>query len=212
MLQVPTKNRIFVFLCYAVVAGGVLPTILSFFRLDVTIKSVMTERWNEQVASTSHRLRVEHPSWSTKICQKLNVSSIGVLWVRLHEIILKHSLPDHDFYQAKTYGLRSNSNFTNWVRQSKEFYTLDRLKRSVLFPLAMDPVMEILERKLSNASAPPLKVMVFGGSTTAGHGCPTNPFMSLGPNQNTAFTECAWGKQLNDLLDAVLGEGLVLEI
>ena len=210
MIQVPTKNRTFVFLLYAVIAGGVLPAIFYFSRLDITtVIPVVDEIWNEQVASFSHRLPVEHPSRSTKICQKFNVSSIAVLWDRLHETILNHSLPEHDFHQTRTYGLRSNSNFTNWVRRSKEFYTLDRLKRSVLFPLAMDPVMEILERKLSNASAPPLKVMIFGGSTTAGHGCHTNPFMLLGPNKNSGLKDCAWGKRLNDLLDAVLGEGLV---
>jgi hypothetical protein len=111
-------------------------------------------------------------SSSSLLCQRLDGSRIDDLWKRLEVDILGNSLPEMDFHRPPRNNLRSNASFVNMVTESFKYFTPERLQRSSLFPGApLHDIMDILERKLSNASAEPLRVMVFGGSPTAGHGC-----------------------------------------
>jgi hypothetical protein len=150
-------------------------------------------------------------SSSSLLCQRLDGSRIDDLWKRLEVDILGNSLPEMDFHRPPRNNLRSNASFVNMVTESFKYFTPERLQRSSLFPGApLHDIMDILERKLSNASAEPLRVMVFGGSPTAGHGCIANPVdTNIGPPANVAFHGCAWGSRLNDMLDGIFGKGVV---
>jgi hypothetical protein len=117
--------------------------------------------------------------------------------------------------------IRSNALFTDWVAESMSYFTHSRLQRSALVrPIDSNKsfrrIRTIIETKLRNpVDAPPLRLTVFGGSATAGHQCLINkfdyPVRVAGSDEdvNTPIHKCAWPGRLQDMMDAILGEGIV---
>jgi hypothetical protein len=137
------------------------------------------------------------------------------LWEAWGPTVRAASLPAEDFHRPpQNVNLRADRNLTDWMTRTWDFVS-PRLVRSVLNADASSsswaPLLTILDRKRADPlHAPPLHVLVFGGSPTAGHGCISNPFVSLGRGGNLAFPTCAWSARLQDMMNAVLGPGTVV--
>jgi len=135
-----------------------------------------------------------------------------MLWHQLrHKILAASYFPEN----------HSNpTDFQEWINSLFAFYTTDRLRRSVTFPVSlktMQRVVEILDDAAtpvvpnkndgsnSTVTSRPLRIMVVGGSVTAGHGCKENPLnLDGGTKGNTPFKECAWPARWKNLINTVL--------
>jgi hypothetical protein len=102
-----------------------------------------------------------------------------------------------------------NVAFRGWIDTLFHFYSAERLRRSISNPASTNAGRHIL-KILSDypATKEPLRVLVMGGSVTAGHGCDVNPLgLSGGPKKNVAFKDCAWAARLEYLMNHVFFGG-----
>ena len=132
--------------------------------------------------------------------------STPLLWTRLRSKILNASYSP----ESERYG---NPKFKKWVDAIFEFYTIDRLRRSVahVAPLvSMRKLVEKIDAYQKNQTKPngandPLQILVMGGSVTSGRECQFNP---VGIPANSHATErnreCSWGSRWGHLIDDVL--------
>ena len=158
--------------------------------------------------------------------------AIDELWQRSwRELIIQEALPDVDSRPTDTgvpsQRLRSNETLVKWVEQVFDTLTSTGLIQQAANGGASHPTfglpdntihelmdivqarIEYLQDKGSQKEAPPLHILVVGGSPTAGHGCQQNPFgMYSGPSGNSPYPECAWAKRLENVLNAILGATL----
>ena len=138
--------------------------------------------------------------------ENVAIPSVVSLWRRYSSKILDASFRLEDV-QNKTLEYQA------WVQHLFAWTTTSRLVKSFeTFPQDIDSLKSlhaiVQERFEKGDSAPPLKVAVFGGSLTAGHGCLENP---LGmPTQSFLKRQlpCAWPARLQTLLDT-FAPGLV---
>lgn len=103
--------------------------------------------------------------------------------------------------------------FNDWVEYLFSWTTLSRLQKSVETmpqdPDGVQSLLRILEERWLSDSDRPLKIAVFGGSLTAGHGCLDNPLGLPTKSFLKRQIPCAWPARLQHLLDTFLPSGLV---
>ncbi|KAL7487275.1 hypothetical protein ACHAW6_012870 [Cyclotella cf. meneghiniana] len=145
-----------------------------------------------------HETNVRHPG-----CSKFKTSSMGDLWRDVQGSIILNStyLPNNSD--------RVNINTTEeddkiilvkmvkWTQSLMEYHTPERLRRS----LGNRPPSSSILRILSiisdyNKTKVPLKILVTGGSVTAGHWCIDNPVGWDGGDGGAPFKDCAWPSRL----------------
>jgi hypothetical protein len=119
--------------------------------------------------------------------------------------------------------IRSNQNFTNWVTESMSYFTYSRLQHSMIStPIdqtrSIGRIRTILEQRLAHPNtAPPLRIVIFGGSVTTGHSCLDNLFdfpirKDGGSNHGNSvprMKECAWSGRLQDMMDEIFGNDVI---
>ena len=123
--------------------------------------------------------------------------------------------------------LRDQPNFVEWVQESLEYFTLDKLQHTQMSqPLHSQSTIQhihtIIERKLQhrqNESIPPLQILIFGGSVTIGHECLENVFdfqvrkdgkdNGLKASANHEVKTCAWPGRLQEMFNAILGPNII---
>jgi hypothetical protein len=98
-----------------------------------------------------------------------------------------------------------NERFRPWVTELFDWYTTDRMERSLAFPASsanMRHILQIIDDYPSTKE--PLQIRVMGGSVTAGHDCMHN---TIGvkdkrtPKGHAPFFSCAWPTRLEFLLN-----------
>jgi hypothetical protein len=156
------------------------------------------------------------------ICSKLprNDTSLKNVWQFMMPSILNASITPSAFAGADRDKLNSNNlELKKWLQDSIDVFDLYRLKKSMLQPpdpSAIDYILEILSRKMVDATAPPLRIMVFGGSVTAGHGCPANilnlTLEDKKKKRNIPCHLCAWPARMQDILNHALGQQGLVEV
>jgi hypothetical protein len=105
----------------------------------------------------------------------------------------------------------------NWTKELLDLVTPEMMERALRTqPSYKDikRVIGIIDKRLHNASAPPLHVGVFGGSVTVGTGCEVLPKelknkVQPGGGGSVRGRSCAWPNRLQLLADSFLGEGVV---
>ena len=143
------------------------------------------------------------------------------VWERLKPPIMNVSLINTTW----TKNIRANKNFTDWVDESMSYFTYSRLQHTSLSrPIdqtrSIGRIRSVLEKKLKDpTTAPPLRIVAFGGSVTNGHYCLENIYDFLvrkdGKGNGRADTPsdqsimCAWSGRLQDMMDEVFGSGVV---
>ncbi|KAL3787197.1 hypothetical protein HJC23_010207 [Cyclotella cryptica] len=145
-----------------------------------------------------HDTNLHHPG-----CSIFKTSSMGDLWRDMQGPIILNStyLPnnsdsinknttdeDEEFIRIK---------MVKWTQNLMEYHTPERLRRS----LGNRPPSSSILRILSIISdypttKVPLKILVTGGSVTAGHWCIDNPVGWDGGDGGAPFKDCAWPSRL----------------
>jgi hypothetical protein len=106
----------------------------------------------------------------------------------------------------------------NWTRQLLQFLAPNLLEQGLRASpsyTSLEPIFTKLYHRLVNDSAPPLKIIVFGGSTAEGVGCSRVSKELFGGQQvKTKGTtgqgrNCAWPFRLQVFLDQFLGQGVI---
>jgi hypothetical protein len=137
------------------------------------------------------------PSSTTEFSSTSSTSSV---WKELkHQILNASYLPlEH----------APNVTFWGWIDTLFHFYATERLRRSISNPASTSTVRHIL-KILSDypATKEPLRILVMGGSVTAGVVCKANPLgLPGGPNKGH-FKDCAWAARLEYLMNHVFFGG-----
>jgi hypothetical protein len=171
--------------------------------------------YNQRTSDGSSRLS----SNSSVLCCRIGADDDQAFlraWEKMKESIISVSLLKTDW----SHDLRSNPSFQQWVRECMSYFTYPRLQRTgVSRPLdeykIMRKIHSIVEENVKNpGTAAPLRIVVFGGSVTAGHQCLANIFdfkvkKTGRDDTNTAVHLCAWPSRLQDIFDEILGKDVV---
>jgi hypothetical protein len=143
---------------------------------------------------------------SSSICQRLiagsnnnNNQSLMQLWRQLLPTLQKHILP--------SWVIAKNPNISDYFEDTLQFFTWSKLQRSILHPphpSSVSKIINILDTKLQNKSAPPLRIVVYGGSVTIGSDCGPTPFGIV-----MWRPMCAWPLFLEKVVNGLLLEKAV---
>jgi hypothetical protein len=199
---------------YVCVAAVIVVLFMCFVDVSYLVQPVQEAIYSQAVSSAATVI-----SEDSLLCQTIgaNDQSFQKVWENTKETIAAVSLLKANWI----HDLRTNPSFTNWVQESMSYFTYSRLQRSsIARPLdqfrTFGRIHSILENKLTNPdTAPPLRIVVFGGSVTAGHQCLVNIFDFQVKRQgrddavHAAVHMCAWPGRLQDMLDEILGKGVV---
>ena len=157
-----------------------------------------------------------HKSPFDFMCSKLTEGQAGAtaasLWKQHAEGIFNASMHPLDEFEIHA----------PWIRSLQKLLTpflLERGLRATPQHYSMQSVMRIIQNKLKNPdTAPPLEVLVVGGSVTEGGGCETihrGSLMKVGdlPRGKAPPVirggECAWPYRWQRLIDAMIGPGVI---
>ncbi len=116
--------------------------------------------------------------------------------------------------------------YQNWIDDIFSFYTADRLRRSIGNPAPPKHMMRLIRKiqeiqkynsdletsSQDDAQKKNLRILVLGGSVTAGHECHLPNFLGLNKKReksiaDIAHKECAWAGRLEHLLNGVFFGG-----
>jgi hypothetical protein len=152
------------------------------------------------------------------VCRQINASeqSFQKLWEKTKESVINVSLLEANWSND----LRTNTTLTDWVRECMTYFTYSRLQRTdIARPLdqlkSIGRIHSILDQKLKKPDiSPPLRIVVFGGSVTAGHQCIANKFgfqVTKKAQLVASYIDdlCSWPGRLQDIFDAILGHGVI---
>jgi len=156
----------------------------------------------------------KHKSPFEYMCSKLpsQGASAASLWDDYAETI----------FQASIHPLDTKGGHVPWTKSLFKFvtpYLLEKGLRASPQHSNMQTVMRIIQTKLQHPdTAPPLEVLIVGGSVTEGGGC-ENTHNALKLNVSNAEKKdflgsikgnaCAWPFRLQVLVDAMLGSGVI---
>ena len=163
---------------------------------------------------------------SSLMCQMIDSTiPFPYVWEKsMKQQIMNVSLMDESDWN---YDLREQPNFVQWVQESMQYFTLDKLQHTQMSqPLHSQSTIQnthtIIERKLQhrqNTSIPPLRILIFGGSVTTGHECLENIFdfqvrkdgkdNGLKASANHEVKTCAWPGRLQEMFNAILGPNII---
>jgi hypothetical protein len=193
-------------------ARGVLVLIVCYLVVVVMIpnyRSIVQQGQTRASTVTTKKssLKLAHP-----LCRKLSsssdsseqwpVMSASNVWQSFRNELLNASYATQD---------TDNERFRPWVTGLFDWYTTDRMERSLSFPASsasMRHILKIIDDYPTTKE--PLQILVMGGSVTAGHGCMEN---TIGvedkrtPKGNSPFFPCAWPTRLELLLNEFLFGG-----
>ena len=151
-----------------------------------------------------------------------SATAFQLVWERMKSSIMKVSLINTDW----TKDIRSIKNFTDWVDESMSYFTYSRLQHaSISRPIdqtrSIGRIRSVMNKRMKYPkAAPPLRIVVFGGSVTTGHDCLDNIFDLQARNDGKSNDRggtpaheskiCAWPGRLQDMMDETFGIGVVV--
>jgi hypothetical protein len=160
------------------------------------------------VAAKKSSIKRAHPlcrklASSNNTSEKWPVMAASHVWQSFRNELLNASYATQD---------TENEKFRPWVTELFDWYTTDRMERSLSFPASsasMRQILKIIEDYPTTKE--PLQVLVMGGSVTAGHGGMAN---TIGvrderrPRGSNPFLSCgAWPTRLESLLNSFFFDG-----
>jgi hypothetical protein len=163
--------------------------------------TVATKKSSSSI-NQAHSLCRKLSSSSNTVSEKWPVMAASHVWQSFRNELLNASYATQD---------TDNDRFRPWLTGLFDWYTTDRMERSVSFPassVSMRHILKIIEDYPTTKE--PLQVLVMGGSVTAGHGCMDN---TIGvedrktPRGNKPFLSCAWPTRLESILNSFFFDG-----
>lgn len=150
------------------------------------------------------------------VCEAFT-TSVHIFWKRFESDIKDAAVRYATFWPQDQ---SNNTMFNDWINQLfQHYYQSYQLRRSSIHPPGLVDTLKILEiitkrvnylrnkESLSSSpvvSAPPLHIMVTGGSVPAGTDCWRN---HIGLRKPSYEGKCAWPRRLQDLFNHVLFQG-----
>mmetsp|Transcript_640 Transcript_640/g.856 ORF Transcript_640/g.856 Transcript_640/m.856 type:complete len:638 (-) Transcript_640:172-2085(-) len=141
-------------------------------------------------------------------------SSSSLVWNKLKPQIMNASI---GYYPAKM-PIERLPAYETWLEHLFSFYTVSRLRRSVANPGPPKGIVRLVElaaeiKRHNNGVSDEtdkrtIRILVVGGSVTAGHGCTWPDFLKIRQSKgNFPHKDCAWPGRLEHLLNEVIFEG-----
>lgn len=135
-------------------------------------------------------------------CSHFKTSSMSEMWQNIQGSIILNStyLPDQPKGNTNTSREEDAIIYDKlmvWTQHLLEYYSPERMRRSIASrppnPTILKVLTIIADYPTTNV---PLKILVTGGSVTAGHWCVENPVGWDGGDGGAPFKECAWPSRL----------------
>lgn len=151
---------------------------------------------------------IEEERQVTSICERLDNQgfvSAASLWRQSRSALL----------EASRHPLDTQGVHNDWMTNVFDVLRPSLLERSLLSQFSdeeMQDLMTIVNRRLRDRAAPPLRVVVFGGSVTEGTQCELIPKeVTLDNSKKLTINgkQCAWPYRLQLLADRLIGEGVI---
>jgi hypothetical protein len=153
------------------------------------------------------------PTFRHQICRTLSASSNGhsqamsvsQIW-RANRQELKNAL----YYNDTKHSESPNEKFRSWASELFDWYTPDRMRRSLAFPASdasMRKILQVIEDYPTTKE--PLSILVMGGSVTAGVRCLVNTIEKEEKAWKSGSEQrgCAWPKRFEVLFNKVFFGG-----
>mmetsp|Transcript_15778 Transcript_15778/g.45456 ORF Transcript_15778/g.45456 Transcript_15778/m.45456 type:complete len:323 (-) Transcript_15778:1698-2666(-) len=186
---------------------------------DLTPLPIARDRRYEDFASSYPDPPDSTVSWCPSVLTKLGAMSLssGNIWNKLNRQILNAT-----YFNLPTYESLDSTvmqQYEQWVDTLYSFYTVSRLRRSVMNPAPPKEIVQILklaaEIKLHNSLASDekdkrsLRILLLGGSVTIGTTCSWPEGLGIPKlrHWSAAGERCAWSFVLEKILDSVIFEG-----
>lgn len=156
-----------------------------------------------RLASKASSMSIFGPRMGKGLCQNIPLSPPSVTWTKKRSQILKASQhPDDPYYShnrwtEQLYDKLQPTLLSESIKSSSSFSSHANATRRIL---------QVIQNKLSHPeTAPPLKIMVVGGTSVEGRGCEASagaqiPKGSIMGNP----TYCAWPYRLEQFLNSIL--------
>ena len=138
-------------------------------------------------------------------CEAFN-TSVAVFWKQFESEIKEAAVKNATFWPEEQ---NSNSEFHEWVdKLFQNHYQSYQVRRSAIHPPGFEVTLKVLEiiskrvdylRDPTLSAAPPLHILVSGGSLTSGMSCGVNHIGLKVPGWHRQYTECAWPARLEHL-------------
>lgn len=173
---------------------------------------------NDEVDNYSHHTPkplVKNSLSTPSVCEAFT-TSLPIFWKQFES-----EIKDAAVRLATDYPEDQNNNtrFHDWIAQLfHDHYQSYQVRRSAIHPPGLEDTVKVLqiiskrvdflrgENTLADV-APPLHILVTGGSLTAGMACGNNPVSLNTPDWRYEYRKCAWPTRLEHLFNHVLFQG-----
>ncbi len=197
-------------------AGVFILVLGNFFNNDANISTYYNNNnsgaaavWTPPSSSSALVTNGLTPS----VCGKFS-TPVPIFWKQFESEIKEAAVKNATWYHEDQ---NNNTQFTEWISELfQDHYQSYQVKRSAVHPPGLEVMMKVLKiiskridylQNISLLAAPPLHILVTGGSVTAGIGCGANHIGLIEPRLMVEYTECAWPARLEHLLNRVLFDG-----
>ncbi len=147
------------------------------------------------------------------VCEKFS-APVPIFWKQFEAEIKEAAVKDATWFQQDQ---NNNTKFREWINELfQDHYQSYQVQRSAIHPPGLQVILKVLEiiskrinylRRISLSAAPPLHILVSGGSLTSGMACGINHVGLSQPGWMRQYTECAWPARLEHLFNQVLFNG-----
>ena len=135
-------------------------------------------------------------------CSIFNTSSMGDLWHDMQMLIFNSTyLPNNndrvDYNTTEQDDTIIHEKMIEWTKHLMKFHTVERMRQSLGNRPSTPSILRILSIISEyHRTQVPLKILITGGSVTAGHWCIDNPVGWDGGKGGAPFKDCAWPSRL----------------
>ena len=147
------------------------------------------------------------------VCKAFD-KSVPIFWKHFESEIKEAAVSKATFWPEEQ---RNNTKFHEWIDQLfQDHYQSYQLQRSSIHPPGLEVTLktiEIISKRVQHLNdptlpaAPPLHIMVTGGSLVSGMACGINHVDLMQPGHLREYKECAWPVRLEHLFNSVLFHG-----
>ena len=163
--------------------------------------------------ATTHNVGHVKSGLAPSVCEKFS-APVPIFWKQFEAEIKEAAVKDATWFQQDQ---NNNTKFREWIDELiQDHYQSYQVQRSAIHPPRLEVILKVLEiiskrinylRRISLSAAPPLHILVSGGSLTSGMACGINHVGLNQPGWMRQYTECAWPARLEHLFNQVLFNG-----
>lgn len=164
-------------------------------------------------ATTNHDNQIKNGG-TLSACGALS-TSVPIFWKQFESEIKEAAVENGTTFYPEDQN--NKSDFHAWVDELfQDHYQSYQVRRSAIHPPGLEVTLKLLEiiskrvnylKDNTLPAAPPLHILVIGGSLTSGMACGINHLGLKTPGWMRQYTECAWPNRLQHLFNRVLFNG-----